>query len=210
MRITKYGHSCLLVEEGDARILFDPGVYSVVPDLDKLDAILLTHTHQDHIAIPTLKKLVEMNPRARIFGNSEVVGLLAKEDIEVDRLEAGEQAVVQNVIIEGVGSDHAIIHSSIPRIKNTGYLIANSFLYPGDALTVPNSRIKVLALPVVAPWMKMSETIDYLLAMRAPIVFPVHDAIVAPNNPYHKTAENKAKEAGSQWVVLENGVAHEF
>ena len=25
MRLTKYGHSCLLVEEGPARILLDPG-----------------------------------------------------------------------------------------------------------------------------------------------------------------------------------------
>jgi L-ascorbate metabolism protein UlaG (beta-lactamase superfamily) len=25
MRLTKYGHSCLLVEEGPARLLLDPG-----------------------------------------------------------------------------------------------------------------------------------------------------------------------------------------
>jgi L-ascorbate metabolism protein UlaG (beta-lactamase superfamily) len=28
MKITKYAHACLLVEEGDARLLLDPGIYT--------------------------------------------------------------------------------------------------------------------------------------------------------------------------------------
>ncbi|MBP9694894.1 MAG: MBL fold metallo-hydrolase [Candidatus Magasanikbacteria bacterium] len=28
MRITKFGHSCLLVEENDVRVLIDPGAFS--------------------------------------------------------------------------------------------------------------------------------------------------------------------------------------
>jgi L-ascorbate metabolism protein UlaG (beta-lactamase superfamily) len=30
MRLTKYGHSCLLVEEGLARLLLDPGMHELV------------------------------------------------------------------------------------------------------------------------------------------------------------------------------------
>lgn len=38
MRLTKFGHSCLLVEEGGARVLLDPGSFSEgFEELDGLD-----------------------------------------------------------------------------------------------------------------------------------------------------------------------------
>ena len=49
MKITKFGHSCLLVEEGGARILLDPGKYSILQNnVENVDAIVITHEHQDH------------------------------------------------------------------------------------------------------------------------------------------------------------------
>lgn len=210
MKITKFGHSCLLIEEGDAKILIDPGNWSVIPDLEKLDAILITHNHQDHVAIPTIKKLAELNPRARIFGNMEVVEALAVEDIQVDRLEDGEQAVIQNVIIEGVGKDHALIHKSVPLAKNTGYFIANKFFYPGDALTIPDRPVAILAFPAMAPWMTIGNSIDYALAMKPKVAFPVHDSLLKTGGLYHFFHEKFFKDVGTEWVVLEDGKAKEF
>lgn len=210
MKITKFGHSCLLIEEGDARILIDPGNYSTVPALEKLDAILITHIHQDHVAIGTLKKLIELNPRARIFSNEEVRVALAAEDIEVDRLGDKEMAVVQNVIIEGIGKDHALIHKSIPLAKNTGYFIANKFFYPGDALTILDRPVAILAFPAMAPWMTIGQSIDYALAMKPTIAFPVHDGLLKSGGIYHSFPEKYFNEVGTKWIVLEEGKSSEF
>lgn len=206
MKITKFGHSCLLIEEGDARILFDPGNYSTVPALDKLDAILITHVHQDHADVPTLKKLIELNPRARIFSNEEVRTALAAEGIEVDRLGDKEQAVVQNVIIEGFGVDHALIHPEFPRAKNTGYMIAGRLYHPGDALFVPEKPVEILAIPVVAPWSKISETIEYMRAVKPKTSFPIHDGFLKPGTGlFIRLVGTFAEKQQTQWIAIEDG-----
>ena len=71
MQITYIGHATLLIEIGGARILTDPnfedklGVFldRVSPpgialrDLPKLDAVLLTHAHADHLSFKALEEL---------------------------------------------------------------------------------------------------------------------------------------------------------
>jgi L-ascorbate metabolism protein UlaG (beta-lactamase superfamily) len=45
IRITHYGHACVLAElAGRTRVLFDPGTYSAgFEELTGLDAVLITH-----------------------------------------------------------------------------------------------------------------------------------------------------------------------
>lgn len=191
------------------RILIDPGSYSTIPALEKLDAILITHNHQDHVAVDALKRLVELNPRARIFSNHEVQTALAVENIEVDLMEGGGQAVVQNVVIEGVGEWHAENHTCFAALQNTGYFIGNRFFYPGDALTVPTRPVEILAYPAVAPWMKIAESLEYLKAVKPKVAFPVHDGFLKFGGPYYAHPERHAKEWGIQWEVLEDGKSFE-
>src|SRR5262249_21273304 len=82
MRITKFGHSCLLVEMPgpDGRsALFDPGVFSTVDvaSLQRLDEIFITHNHSDHMDIELIKKLVAKFPDVRILATTEAVEELA-------------------------------------------------------------------------------------------------------------------------------------
>ena len=63
MKITKFLHSCLLVENQGTTILTDPGFYTyrenILP-LDKItriDYIAITHEHEDHLYIPFLKRI---------------------------------------------------------------------------------------------------------------------------------------------------------
>ena len=54
MRLTRFGHSCLLVEEGGARVLLDPGSFSEgFETLEGLTAVCVTHQHVDHVRIET-------------------------------------------------------------------------------------------------------------------------------------------------------------
>ncbi|WP_010273434.1 metal-dependent hydrolase [Paenibacillus senegalensis] len=54
MKVTYYGHSCLLVENDGKRVIIDPFLSGnpgsgIKPEQVKVDAVLLTHGHGDHV-----------------------------------------------------------------------------------------------------------------------------------------------------------------
>jgi L-ascorbate metabolism protein UlaG (beta-lactamase superfamily) len=177
MRITRFGHSCLLVEDGDARVLLDPGVYSSgFEHLEGLTAVLVTHQHPDHLDVERLRPLLTANPDARLHLDEGSAGAHADLDAVVvrdgDRLDLGVPVAVH-------GTTHAVIHEEIPRIPNVGYLVGGRFFTPGDALTVPDADVEVLGLPTAAPWLKLSEAVGLLRAVAPRLAFPVHDAVLS-------------------------------
>jgi L-ascorbate metabolism protein UlaG (beta-lactamase superfamily) len=177
VRIHRYGHSCLLVEDGDARLLLDPGVFSSgFEDLRGLTGVLVTHAHPDHLDVDRLRRLLEANPDARLHCDQGSAAGLADLSPTVVR----DGAVLDlGARVEVLGSAHAVIHPDIPQIPNVGYLIAGRFFTPGDALTVPAADVEVLGLPTAAPWLKLSEAVDLLRAVAPRLAFPVHDAVLA-------------------------------
>ena len=70
-------------------------------------------------------------------------------------------------------------------IDNISYLIGDDqhrakLMHPGDALFVPDEPVEVLATPAAAPWMKISEAVDYLRAVAPRHAVPIHQGIIAP------------------------------
>src|ERR1043165_7394397 len=71
MRVTYIGHATLLIEMGGLKLLtepnFDPKLGRILPRvsapgialeaLPKLDALLLTHAHADHLSFDSLERL---------------------------------------------------------------------------------------------------------------------------------------------------------
>lgn len=178
MKITKYGHSCLLVEEGSVRLLIDPGQWSQVPELEAIDAILITHNHQDHCDPSTITRLLVKNPDAKIISHVEVGEMLQREGIAYTPIEEGARMEVNGVSVESFGTKHAIIYGDFPQCRNTGYLIAGRLYLPGDALhDVPGKSVEILGLPTGGPWMRLSEAIDYAKKLSPKVAFPIHDAM---------------------------------
>jgi probable F420-dependent oxidoreductase len=65
------------------------------------------------------------------------------------------------------GGTHAVIHSSIPTIENVGVLVNEELYYPGDSYAVPEGiEVDTLAAPLGAPWLKIGEAMDYVLAVK--------------------------------------------
>jgi L-ascorbate metabolism protein UlaG (beta-lactamase superfamily) len=79
MRLTKFGHSCLLVEEGGARVLLDPGSFSEgFETLEGLTAVCVTHQHVDHVDPERVRPLLDRNPEVRVVSDAGSAGALGE------------------------------------------------------------------------------------------------------------------------------------
>jgi L-ascorbate metabolism protein UlaG (beta-lactamase superfamily) len=186
MKITKFGHSCLLIEENGIKLLTDLGSWNDTPEVTGLAGVLITHEHADHYDLPKLQALLAKNPDAKVVTHAAVGAKLEEAGIAHVAIAPGERVVVEGISIESYGTDHAIIYGDTSPCVNTGYLISEKLFMPGDALhDIPPKAIEVLALPTGGPWMKISEAVDYAKAVKPNVVFPIHDAMY--NESYRST-----------------------
>jgi len=183
MQLTKFTHSCVRIDDDhDRRLVIDPGVYSEVAEaLEGIDAVLLTHQHPDHVDAGALAGAATNNPDLRIWGPRDVIDQLAKVEALDARLTAigpGESFIAGGLQVRTYGGQHALIHSSIPIVANVGYLVGEAVYDPGDSFTVPTAAVHTVLVPVHAPWSKVSEVIDFTVAVRADRAFGVHDSLL--------------------------------
>ena len=180
MQISKFVHSCVRLDDGDRRLAIDPGVFSdVEPALDGVDAVLITHEHQDHVDPVRLRAAVQLNSALRVWAPQSVVDAFVDLGDQMIAVAPGETFTAGGFAVEACGGQHAIIHPSIPVVANVGYLIEGVF-HPGDSLTVPIGRVEHLLAPITAPWSKVSEVIDFVVSVRAPKVSGIHDSTTTP------------------------------
>lgn len=184
MELTHFGHSCLLAEVGTTSVLFDPGIFAHgFEGITGLTAILITHQHPDHVDVSRLPTLLEGNPEATLYADPQTAAQLGEP---CHAVHVGDQLSVGELTVRAVGGQHAVIHPEIPVIENISYLLGDSghparLMHPGDALFVPDEPVDVLATPAAAPWMKISEAVDYLRAVAPARAVPIHQAIIAPD-----------------------------
>lgn len=192
MRLTSFGHSCLLVEVADLRLLLDPGSFSSgFEQLRDLDAVLVTHQHPDHCDPDRFAPLVEANPGARVLLEAQTADQLRDGGLrrDVETLTSGTDVTLESrgsaLTVSPVGQRHAIIHADIPRIDNTGVVLRAdgepSFFHPGDALDAEPGDVDLLGVPLNAPWCAMKETIEFVRRIGAPRFVPIHDGLLAEN-----------------------------
>ena len=185
MKITHLGHACVLVESAGARILIDPGAFTQgFEELTDLDAVLVTHQHIDHLDVERLPLLLESNPQATLLTEAEAAAELDKVGIDAAALHVGQEHRFGELQINGVGGTHAEIDPAIPRIGNVGVLVSAdgepTFFHPGDAYEATPEGVDVLAVPLNAPWAKLSEAVAFAQKIGAGRMFPIHDALLVP------------------------------
>jgi len=213
MKITKYGHCCLMLEINGKKILTDPGAYdySKLPeDIKGVSAVLITHEHSDHLHVESLQNLLKNNIEAVVITNASVGKILEEAGIAYIKIEEGEKYDLDGVNISGFGNLHAEIYFTFGQVQNTGYMI-DGLCYPGDAFQYPDAHVDILALPVAGPWMKIKDAIDYAKNINPRVVFPVHDGMIQSFATFPYTIPQKfLGELGIEFKKLKIGEAEEI
>src|SRR5215212_895896 len=178
MELTKQGHACVVLSEGDQRIVLDPGSFTDVAALEGADAVLITHEHPDHFEPQRLRAALDADPALEVWTNKSVAARLEGLGDRVHVVGRGDAVTVAGFDVHVHGELHAEVHPDIPRIANVGFLVDGLVFHPGDALTVPDEPVATLLLPVHAPWSRTGDLIDYVRAVHADQAFGVHDGLL--------------------------------
>tara|TARA_Y100000034_G_scaffold8527_1_gene9265 strand:+ start:172 stop:819 length:648 start_codon:yes stop_codon:yes gene_type:complete len=214
MKVKKFGHCCLLIEDNGVKILTDPGGYTdldvVIKEALDLDAILITHEHADHIHISSLKKILESNPETRVITNKSVSKLLEAEEIKHEVMENNTNLNIKEILIEAIEGKHETIYADFGDVQNTGFFINNKLFYPGDSFHNPEKEVDILALPVAGPWCKISDAVDYALKVKPKKAFPVHDGMLSIKGGNHAIPSKFLSENGIDFVIINEGDTYEF
>ena len=207
MRLTKFGHSCLLVEEGGARVLLDPGSFSEGFEvLEGLTAVCLTHQHVDHLDPERLRVLLDRNPGVRVVSDEGSADPLGQAGADVEVVHDGDELDLGGLALAVAGRDHAAVHPDVPVVPNVGYLVGGRLFYPGDALTEPGQPVEVLAVPAGAPWLKLADAVDYLRRVGPRVAVPVHEKVLSAigiSSHYRQLDELGGR--GTAFRVLDDG-----
>ncbi len=181
MKLTKYTHACVRIEDGDRRLVIDPGTFSEVPEaLSGVDAVLVTHEHVDHLDRDRLLAAARANPRLRLWAPGSVVRQLEELGDRATAVAADESFDAGGLQVRAFGGKHAVVHPSMGTpCENLSYLVEDSIYHPGDSFFVPPATVQLLLVPMHAPWSKLAEVVDFLVAVRAPAACQVHDAMLS-------------------------------
>jgi len=180
MKLTKNAHACIRLEKDGRSLVIDPGTFNEEDAAVGADAILVTHEHLDHFNEDRLRVGLEANPAAEIWTLKSVADQLsAAFPGRVHTVGHGDTFTAAGFDVQVHGELHAVIHPDIPRITNIGFLVDDGRVFhPGDALTVPDHTVETLMLPVMAPWSKISEVIDYVRELKPQRAYDIHDALL--------------------------------
>lgn len=210
MKITKYEHATLVLEKAGDALVIDPGSFLTPPDLHGVVAAVITHEHSDHWTPEQLRRILDDSPEARLLGPQGVAD--AAEGFPVEVVTAGDEVEVGPFTLRFFGGRHNVIHSSIPIIDNLGVLVDGELYHPGDSYTVPEVPVGTLAAPVGAPWLKIGEAMDFVLAVAPRRAFPIHEMTLSTSGLAMHTArlDWATRQGGGEFRQLGVGDTLDF
>jgi len=215
VRLTKLGHACVRLQKDDASLVIDPGIWSGPDALTGATAILITHEHADHLDPASVRAALAADAGLQVWTNASVAAQLAADGARVHVVSHGDTFTAAGFDIHVYGQEHAVIHRDIPVVLNTGFAVDGEIFHPGDSLTVPEHHVATLLLPANAPWLKVSEMIDYAREVAPQRAYAIHDGLLNANGlglmqSLLRLGPGPAGPAGAEYVRLEPGTSVEL
>lgn len=210
MRVTKFEHACLRIDEGSDALIIDPGSYTTpLDDLGTVAAVVLTHEHADHWTADHLRRILDAAPGTPIFAPQGVANAVG-DAFEVTTVSPGDEVTAGSFSLRFFGGRHEVIHSSMPVVDNVGVLVNDRLYYPGDSYAVPEGvEVDTLAAPAGAPWLRVGDAMDFVLAIKPRRAFGTHDMTLSViGRGLHRNRLQWATEQhGGEFFELEPGDA---
>lgn len=209
MKITKYIHSCLLVETPERVAIFDPGQFSWESQLinldmlTRLDDIFITHEHPDHFYLPFLQALIAKFPEVRVTTNASIKQQLSDQGIVTVLTEPHDGVELLTVPHESLAPlDEAPEH--------IGFHYLDYLTHPGDSQHFSESKA-ILALPMTAPWGSLVAAAEVAQNVKPRYIIPIHDWHwnQAAREQAYDRMEAFFKERDSIFIKPQDGVAFE-
>ena len=166
-RITYIGHATVLIEVNGVRVLTDPILRTRIAHLrrrsspllaqwqEKLDAVLISHLHYDHLDLPSLHKL---GKTTRLIVPVGAAALLRRHGFaNVEELRAGERTSVRSASITATPAVHNGARGPLgPIAACLGYIVGGAsarVYFAGDTDLFPEmaqmaGQVDVSLLPV--------------------------------------------------------------
>lgn len=185
MRLTKYTHACVLLDDGDRRLLIDPGTWTEPEALNGVTDVLVTHEHADPVDVDKLAAALEREPELKVFTHADVAPQLGQLGAAVVTVASGDEFEAGGFGVRAVGGEHAEIYDGLPGCANLGFVVntsAGSVYHPGDACFVPDSSqvtVDTLLVPISGPWLKLAEAIEFVGTVVPARAFAIHDAMLS-------------------------------
>lgn len=198
MKLTKFGHSCVRLDEDGRAVVIDPGVFSDVPAAAAgAQAFLITHEHPDHVDMDAVAAAARADDALQIFAPAAAAAKLSEFGERVTTTHAGSPFEVAGFEVETIGGQHALIHPLIPVVANVGYIVNGTVYHPGDALIVSPKAVPTVLVPIHAPWSRVAEVIDFVNASSSERAFQIHDGFL--NDAGITTVEGLVQRIGHQY-----------
>src|SRR5690606_21064261 len=173
MKITKYVNSCLLAETPDRAALIDPGNFTWqsgsfdLSKIERVDRIIITHEHQDHMDPDFIKAVLKKFPEAHIVTNPSAQQILQKADIDATmRFGTGCSVPFK--------ADHAPLEPLSPTPNHSGFHFKEKLTLAGDSHSLKETK-DILAIALTAPWGSIIGMVNKVMELKPKVVIPIHD-----------------------------------
>lgn len=175
MKVTKYPQSCLIIEQQGKRIVIDPGALVSgkfkAQDLLPLDAILITHEHEDH-ADPELIRSLTADGDIPVITNQSTKSLLG--DLVTKVVTNNEDFEVAGMKVQARELPHCLMVDGSAGPQNTGYVVDGVFFHAGDGIKIDNLQVQSAAIPIAGPDISARDVFDFIKQLRCTTVIPIH------------------------------------
>ena len=204
--LTWLGHSCAVIELDGHVVVTDPVLRARIAHLrrktrvesavlDHADLILVSHTHHDHLDLPSLDRL---DPGAQVFVPAGAGGLLRRRGFRVvQEVVPGDEVSVGSIRIRVTHAEHAAgLRVGTGKTQPVGYVIGGTqtVYFAGDTDLFEGmgalGRVDVALLPV-AGWgarlpvghLDPARAVEALELIEPRLAIPIHWGTYAPWRP---------------------------